>query len=196
MKKIVRLIMILVVLSATVIACSDSIESSQSGTPGRSESTGGAGENSEELNFPLFAFPYEFEAVDIFGNTVTNESLGEKRAFFVYHWATWCNPCVQSMPTLSQMLEDYGDIVGFIGLLGDFDNVGGAVNIVESAGITEDFIIIDASEASDLVSDIATGFFPTTALLTANDIFPDSLTGRVGEAQSEMLGLVRVGSVD
>ena len=36
-----------------------------------------------------FKFPFSFSSVDLQGNTVTEEDLGEKELFFAYLWAVW-----------------------------------------------------------------------------------------------------------
>jgi len=74
-------------------------------------------------------FPFAFNTVDIYGNTVTEASLGEKELFFVHYWATWCPPCLSEMPDLAQLERDFSDRVGFLVLLGDFDNKDGAIEI-------------------------------------------------------------------
>ena len=42
-----------------------------------------------EENSTFAPFPFEFMAVDLFGNTVTDETIGEKQMFFIHFWATW-----------------------------------------------------------------------------------------------------------
>jgi len=143
-----------------------------------------------DADFDEFAFPYEFEATDLFGNAVTQESLGEKRAFFVYHWATWCSPCVGSMPTLAELTSEYGEDVGFLALLSDFENnSANAVNIVQSANLPDNFIVISANAPSvqELLNDIKTGFVPTSAIITANNDYPESITGKIGSEHRKIL---------
>jgi len=36
-----------------------------------------------------FRFPFSFSSVDLQGNTITEEDLGEKELFFAYLWAVW-----------------------------------------------------------------------------------------------------------
>ena len=36
-----------------------------------------------------FRFPFSFSSVDLQGNTITDEDLGEKELFFAYLWAVW-----------------------------------------------------------------------------------------------------------
>jgi thiol-disulfide isomerase/thioredoxin len=43
-------------------------------------------------------------------------SLEPGKTYVVEFWATWCGPCRTSMPHISQLQEDYGDAVTFIGI--------------------------------------------------------------------------------
>ncbi|MCL2698082.1 MAG: TlpA family protein disulfide reductase [Oscillospiraceae bacterium] len=128
-----------------------------------------------------FMLPYEFSATDLYGNTVTQETLGEKQVFFVHLWATWCGPCVRGMPDLAEAAQTYGDSVGFLGLVSDYDsNLDGAISIIESAGMPDSFIMIDANEpsAAHLREMVRTGFVPATVLITIDNLSPEPLTGR------------------
>ena len=42
-----------------------------------------------ELGSNGYKFPFSFSSVDLHGNTVTEEDLGEKEFFFAYLWAVW-----------------------------------------------------------------------------------------------------------
>jgi thiol-disulfide isomerase/thioredoxin len=123
---------------------------------------------SDEPPPPVEDFRLEFTATDIFGNSVNQDTIGEKEFYFIYLWATWCPPCVRSMPDLAEIARDYSERVGFIGLLDDFDNKSGAVSIVESAGIPAEFVMINAKEpsVSDLLENVRTGFVPAAIVLT------------------------------
>jgi len=74
-------------------------------------------------------FPFAFTAVDIYGNTITEESFGKKELFFVHYWGTWCPPCIDEMPDLAQLEKDFDDRVGFLMLLDDMENKDAAINI-------------------------------------------------------------------
>jgi len=112
-----------------------------------------------------FAFPYAFSAQDIYGRTVTQAALGEKEVFFVHYFATWCPPCVREMPDLARIAERYGNRVGFIALLDDFNNRAAAVRLAQSAGIN--FVIVDASHQDfrTLLRMVQSGYVPTTILI-------------------------------
>lgn len=44
------------------------------------------------------------------------EKLEEGQVYVVEFWATWCGPCIANIPHLSELQEQYGDEVIFIGV--------------------------------------------------------------------------------
>jgi len=115
------------------------------------------------------SFPFSFSTEDLHGNQVTEYSLGEYDFFFVYYWATWCRACINSMPSLTQLAEEFGDRVGFISLLGDFDmSRNAAINITENANIP--FITVNAliEELDGLMELLTSGFLPTSVIVDRN----------------------------
>jgi thiol-disulfide isomerase/thioredoxin len=152
----------------------------------------GSPNDTEEPAPDYFLLPHDFTATDLYGNTVTHETLGEKRAFLVHLWATWCGPCVRGMPDLAGISQIYADDVGFIGLVLDFDsNAEGAVDIITASGVPDSFIMIDAYEPSvaALFEIVRTGFVPSTALITKDNHNPEPLTQRnYAELLDEILG--------
>jgi len=135
-----------------------------------------------------FVFPFTFAATDLYGNTVTEATLGEKEVYFVYYWATWCGACVRGLPALAKIAEDYSDRVGFIGLLDDYkSNLAGAKKAVESAGIPDSFIMINARlpEVSDIYELVQSGYLPTSFILSVDDQI--GLVGSYGEKFADYL---------
>lgn len=140
------------------------------------------------------AFPLKFTASDIYGNTVTEDDLGEKQLFFVHYWATWCGPCVREMPDLAETVSVYGDRVGFIALLDDYNsNMSGAVRMVEEAGVPSEFIMVDAGtpDLRDLLAALQTGYVPTTVILEpSGGIYDPPIIGALGPRYAELLDLL------
>ncbi|MDR2545981.1 MAG: TlpA family protein disulfide reductase [Lachnospiraceae bacterium] len=138
------------------------------------------------------SFPFSFTAVDLYGNSVDESSLGEKRVYFLHYWGTWCPPCIREMPDIGAIERDYGDRVGFLGLVDDFDtNLSGAINIVEAADITSSFIMVDAHapEMAEILSYLSSGYVPTTVLI-GDGIIYEWLIGAHGAGYREYLDLL------
>jgi len=146
--------------------------------------------NSDTDTWERGYFPFSFTAEDLYGSTVTEESMGERQLFFLHLWATWCPPCIVEMQDIAEIAKEYGDRVGFLGLLDDFSsNPDGAKNILESAGMPEFFINIDARlpELRELVELVNTGSVPTTIIITAEGNMTEPLVGAYGSAYSIIL---------
>ena len=136
-----------------------------------------------------FTFPYIFTAADLYGKTVTEESLGEKELFFVHYWATWCAPCLNEMPELAKIVEQYGDRVGFIALLDDYGSArDAAIRIVEESGVS--FTVVDArhSDFQPILKKLQTGYIPTTILIDSDgEIVGKQIIGAYGSAYSDFI---------
>ncbi len=53
------------------------------------------------------------------------EPFQDGKVYVVEFWATWCGPCLSSMPHISELQKEYGDAVQFIGVT---DEDAGTVN--------------------------------------------------------------------
>ena len=155
-------------------------------TPGSPDSGGNSPNDDTD---PLLTLPYTFTAVDLYGNAVTERTLGEKEVFFIHYWGTWCPPCISEMPDIGEVAQEYGDRVGFIGLLDDYaSNLEGAIKIAESSGIPSSFIMVDANEPSvrPLLELVQSGYVPTTTLIHRGEI-DGPYIGAYGKAYAELI---------
>jgi len=137
--------------------------------------------------------PFSFTAVDLYGNTVTEESIGEKQLFFIHFWATWCPPCVGEMPELAAIAEEFSDRVGFIGLIEDYDsNLKGAINIVEASGVPDSFVMVDARlpEMSDLLKLVQSDGVPTSIIVAADGRMSEQIIGAYGSVYADILNSI------
>jgi thiol-disulfide isomerase/thioredoxin len=146
---------------------------------------------------PTVSFPYPFTATDLYGNTVTEQSFGDKSVFFVHFWGTWCPPCVSEMPDLAIVAQNYSDRVGFIALLDDYsNNISGAKTITENAGIPSSFIMVDAytSGLEEVLELLSSGYVPTTVIIykdnNGNWTSSDQLIGALGSGYANVLDAV------
>lgn len=51
----------------------------------------------------------DFSAADLQGRQVVLSELRHRKAVVVDFWATWCAPCLRSMPKLQELHEDFGE---------------------------------------------------------------------------------------
>ncbi len=65
------------------------------------------------------------------------EGFEDGQVYVVEFWATWCGPCLSSMPHLASLQEEYGDDVHFIGVTREDDaTVQGFLDREQSEGKT------------------------------------------------------------
>lgn len=99
------------------------------------------GESSQETGSGVLA---GFTAQDLEGNDVDDSIFDDYDVTMINVWGTFCGPCIQEMPDLGQLAEDYADkgvqIVGIVSDATDYEggyleeNVELAKEIVEETG--------------------------------------------------------------
>jgi thiol-disulfide isomerase/thioredoxin len=52
------------------------------------------------------------------GKTLDSASLWQRRPVVVLFFASWCSKCARQQDGLKQVMDDYGDAVGFVGIAG------------------------------------------------------------------------------
>jgi thiol-disulfide isomerase/thioredoxin len=91
------------------------------------------------------------------------EGFEEGQVYVVEFWATWCGPCLASMPHIAQLQTEYGDDIQFIGVTReDIDVVTGFLDGEQSEGKTWRDVItyrlaIDADDATNNAYMLAAG---------------------------------------
>jgi|GEM_PF-861998 len=112
-----------------------------------------------------------FSTVDIDGNTWTDACFSEYRITMINLWAYWCGPCVEELPDLQKLFEDYADrgvqLLGISPEEYERDNL----QTLQSLGITYPCL----RYTEDFDSYLMTGYVPTT-------IFVDSQGKVIGNA--------------
>lgn len=70
-----------------------------------------------------------FSATDLEGNTVDQSIFAEYDLTMVNVWATFCSPCINEMPDLGELAQEYADKkVQIIGLVSDVLNTDGTIS--------------------------------------------------------------------
>lgn len=143
-------------------ACSSSEDSSS----GDSSST--TKQETSENGFPV-NMP-EFSTTDMDGNKVTNDTFADYDLTVVNFWATYCNPCIDELPELTEWKKELPDNVNLIGLLVDVDEKGSdqyklAEKIIKETGADYQHLIA-TEEFDDMISNLVgvpTTFFVDSA---------------------------------
>lgn len=124
-----------------------------------------------------------FSAKDLEGNTVDESVFAENKLTMVNIWATFCGPCINEMPHLGEIAQEYADKgVGIVGIV---------VDVADSRGSVNDNLL---NEAVDIVSQTKADYLhivPSPEMYSAKlntvysvpeTIFVDSQGNQVGES--------------
>lgn len=89
-----------------------------------------------------------FELRNLENETVTFEELKGEKITVVDFWATWCKPCIYSIPKLEEIYQEYADRgVNFIGISVDSPrNLSKVRPMAASLGITYPVVLDPNSE--------------------------------------------------
>lgn len=70
-----------------------------------------------------------FSTTDLDGNTVDQSVLADYDLTMVNVWATFCRPCINEMPDLGELAQEYADQnVQIVGLVSDVLNTDGTIS--------------------------------------------------------------------
>ncbi len=113
----------------------------------------------------VFAQPaFNIELTDTEGNSVKIRDIKGDKLTVLDFWATWCHPCVNSIPQLSKLSDKYADKgVSFIGINEDSPrNLSKVRPFASSLGITYP-VLLDTDQ--QLLSNYMIEGFPTLIIL-------------------------------
>lgn len=125
--------------------------------------------------------------MDLEGNEVSSAQwLAEDKALFINFWATWCRPCREEMPLLSELQERYRDDVLMVGVA--IDNKEAIVEFLDHLGGVSYPIVLgeqelDAIEAANKMGVDLVGL-PITLTTDRNGRIIDIHMGEVDEAEA------------
>ena len=115
-----------------------------------------------------------FESETLDGEKVTEEIFQQADLTMVNIWATFCGPCIQEMPDLAQLSEEYQDkgvqIIGLIGDVGEAGNETAAV-IIEETGADYTHIVASPGLQLGILNRISA--YPTTVFVNKEGEFVD-----------------------
>ena len=138
----------------------------------------------EEVPPEVFDPDVTFTTTDREGNSVDETIFAGASLTILNFWEPWCGPCVQEMPELEKLYEDYREkglqIVGVYsttGMEADVDEV------LDYAGTT--YPILHYADAFDTFQ---TGYVPTTVFINGQgQVVGDTVIGSKSYGQWEIL---------
>lgn len=184
MKKTKELWFILILIFVLIVSfgftgCAAS-DSTENGTDGSAGSSGESGDLPGILS--------EFETTTLTGEAVDSSLLEGYDLTMVNVWATFCGPCINEMPDIAKIAEEYRDQgVQILGIVSDVmardgsmdpDQVALAEDIVKETGAGTYTHLMGNGSLSGLLSQIYA--VPTT-------FFVDGEGNQVGKAYVQML---------
>lgn len=106
------------------------------------------------------------ETKDLHGNTSSISEVAEGKLIVLDFWATWCAPCVKSIPKLVQLSDKYDiEIVSFVGINEDSPrNTNKVRPFAQSMGISYP-VLLDPDQ--EIMSELMVYSFPTLVLINS-----------------------------
>ena len=104
---------------------------------------------------------------DLDGNQVSIGQLKGEQLTVLDFWATWCKPCVKSIPRITELSRAYDEkIVRFLGVNEDSPRNQGKVRpFAQSVGI-QYTVLMDPDQ--EVMTELLVAAFPTLIILNAN----------------------------
>ena len=121
-----------------------------------------------------FAPEFLFDTTDLDGNPITEQILAGHSLTILNFWEPWCGPCVNELPALQKLSEEYADKgVQVIGIFSTPDSDEEVRAILNRLGVTYPIL----HHCSDL-DFLQTMYVPTTAIIgPAGNIVKESFAG-------------------
>lgn len=128
-----------------------------------------------------------FEGQDLEGNTVSQEICTQSKLTMINVWATYCNPCLNEMPELGELVQEY-DTSDFqlIGIVSDVlegqdeDALAYAADLVEETGADYPHLLLNESLYGGLLAEVSA--VPTTFFLNENGEVLDVVVGAMDKS--------------
>lgn len=128
-----------------------------------------------------------FEGQDLEGNTVSQEICTQSKLTMINVWATYCNPCLNEMPELGELVQEY-DTSDFqlIGIVSDVvegqdeDALAYAADLVEETGADYPHLLLNESLYSGLLAEVSA--VPTTFFLNEKGEVLDVVVGAMDKS--------------
>lgn len=137
----------------------------------------------------------DFTAETYSGGTFGTEEIGDAKIVVYNGWGPWCHNCVDEMPSLEKLYQEYRDkgvlVVGIVAdyntqIMKDADYLKKVGDVVEAYDITYPIILSDERFAKE-VAPTMTGTFPATWVVDGEGNLIDFFLG--GKSEEEWRSL-------
>ena len=123
-----------------------------------------------------------FEGQDMEGNPVSSDIFSESKLTMVNVWATYCSPCLNEMPALGELAQEYdpGDfqIIGIVSNVqegGDEDKIRLVEVLIGQTSADYPHLLVNQSLYDSLLADVTA--VPTTFFFDQDGKLLDSVLG-------------------
>lgn len=127
-----------------------------------------------------------FLATDLDGVAVTNATLAGKVVVLDF-WATWCMPCIASMPKIQAIADDYAANPDVVVLAVQVDDQGDAREFMARNG----FRLRTLPNARDMAIAFSVSGLPTYIVLDREGRVAFRMLGMMGEGEAKLRSAVR-----
>ena len=106
-----------------------------------------------------------FETTDLAGNPISQELFTQSDLTMVNIWATYCRPCLQEMPYLAELSDEYQDKMQIVGIISDVTEPEDetAALIIDQTGADYTHLLISQDLYDNYLSQVQV--VPTTIFL-------------------------------
>lgn len=123
-----------------------------------------------------------FETQDMDGNTITSDIFSQSRLTMINVWATYCAPCLNEMPDLGALAQEYDkadfQLIGIISDVmaqSDSDTIDYAAKLIDQTGAAYPHLFLNESLYYALLSDVMA--VPTTFFFDQDGQLLDTVVG-------------------
>lgn len=124
-----------------------------------------------------------FTTTDMYGNVVTQEIFAQADLTVVNVWATYCGPCINEMPYLGELAEEYDSSkVQLVGIPTDVYNqeyLDYALSLIDETGADYTHLLMSEELYNWGLTDIQ--YVPTTFFVNSEGEILDSVVGSMSK---------------
>lgn len=113
----------------------------------------------------------DFKTKDLNGTTYSNSLFGKSKLTMLNVWATWCNPCIEELPALQQLSDNYKGRLQVVGILRDSSNAGAidsAVTILTGLNVKFPSLRCNSQVINAIIKPYKIDKLPTTLFVDSN----------------------------